>query len=109
MYIKENGVDVIWKVVNISKHLIMEIWVYTKALKVKISVHSNFPYWLTHQPLAVAVNAVQVFSADMYCLPKPARRLSAQVPLSHIMTRHMTTYFRLKLSLQFCSEKSGSN
>ena len=106
MYIKENGVDVIWKVVNISKHLITEIFAYTK---VKISVHSNSPYWLTHQSLAVAVNAVQVFSADMYCLPKPARRLSAQVPLSHIMTRHMTTYFRLKLSLQFCSEKSGSN
>ena len=76
----------------------MEILAYIKALKVKISIHSNFHYRLTHQPLAVAVNNVQVFSADIYCLPKPARRLSAQGPLSHIMTRHMTTYFRLKLS-----------
>ena len=46
--INENGVNVIWMVVNILIHLLTEILAYCKALKVKISVHSNFPYRLTH-------------------------------------------------------------
>ena len=46
--INENGVNVIWMVVNICQHHLTEILEYIKALKVKISVHSNFPYRLTH-------------------------------------------------------------
>ena len=46
--IKENGRFIIWKVVNILIHLLTEILAYCKALKVKISVHSNFPYRFTH-------------------------------------------------------------
>ena len=46
--INENGVNVIWMVVNILIHLLTEILAYCKALKVKISVHSNFPYSFTH-------------------------------------------------------------
>ena len=46
--INENGVNVIWMVVNILIHLLTEILAYCKALKVKISVHSNFPYRFAH-------------------------------------------------------------
>ena len=46
--INENGVNVIWMVVNILIHLLREILAYCKALKVKISVHSNVPYSFTH-------------------------------------------------------------
>ena len=46
--INENGVNGIWMVVNILIHLLTEILAYCKALKVKISVHSNFPYRFTH-------------------------------------------------------------
>ena len=49
--IKENGRFIIWKVVNILIHLLTEILAYCKALKVKISVHSNFPYRFTHSDL----------------------------------------------------------
>ena len=51
MNIKENGVNVIWMVVNICQHHLTEILAYIKALKVKISVHSNFPYSFTHSEL----------------------------------------------------------
>ena len=50
--INENGVNVIWMVVNILIHLLTEILAYCKALKVKISVHSNFPYRFTHSGLS---------------------------------------------------------
>ena len=46
--INENGVNIIWMVVNILIHLLTEILAYCKALKVKISVHSNFPYRFAH-------------------------------------------------------------
>ena len=49
--INENGVNVIWMVVNILIHLLTEILAYCKALKVKISVHSNFPYRFAHSEM----------------------------------------------------------
>ena len=64
--IKENGRFIIWKVVNILIHILTEIFPYCKALKVKISVHSNFPYRFTHSAPA----CLNVKSIWEYFLPK---------------------------------------
>ena len=62
--INENGVNVIWMVVNILIHLLTEILAYCKALKVKISVHSNFPYRFAHSALSLLLSIFVALSIE---------------------------------------------